>query len=118
MRRPSALAAAALVGSAVSAHAGALTLDLPGAAEADRTQVTYACTGDRQATAEYVNLGGNSLVVLTVDGRTLLMVGVMSGSGARYAGQHYIWWTKGNSADFYDLARGEDAPPDFSCTAG
>ena len=41
---------------------------------------------------------------------TVLMVNVLSASGARYAGQQYVWWTKGNSADFYDRTEGEDAP--------
>ena len=45
------------------------------------------------------------------------MVNVLSASGARYAGRQYTWWTKGNSADFYDLTKGEDARPEFSCEA-
>jgi len=101
-----------------AAFADPLTIDLPDAASAERTTVAYSCEGDRKVTAEYVNAGDNSLAIVNLGKQTVLTVSVLSGSGARYAGQQYIWWTKGNSADFYDLTKGEDAAPVFSCTAG
>lgn len=108
--------ALALVSFAASADP--LTIDLPGAASAERSTVAYSCGGDRRVTAEYVNADANSLAIVNLGEQTVLMVSVLSGSGARYAGQQYIWWTKGDSADFYDLTKGEDAAPLFSCTAG
>jgi membrane-bound inhibitor of C-type lysozyme len=114
MRLRSAMLVAALLGGE-AAHADPLTIDLPGAAE--RQTVAYACDGGRKVTAEYINAGANSLAIVILGEQTILMVSVLSGSGARYAGQQYVWWTKGNSADFYDLTKGEDAPPEFSCTA-
>lgn len=98
------------------AGAEPLTIDLPGVAT--RETVTYSCDGDRKVSAEYVNVGSNSLAVLAVGDQTMLMVNVLAASGARYAGQQYVWWTKGDTADFYDLTKGEDAPPVFSCKAG
>ena len=112
MRLKSTMLAAALLGVA-AAHADPLTIDLPGAAE--RQTVAYSCDGGRKVTAEYVNAGANSLAIVKLGDETLLMVNVLSASGARYAGQHYVWWTKGNSADLYDLTKGEDAQPEFSC---
>lgn len=109
---------AALAAASTAAQADPLTIDLPGAASAERSTVSYSCGGDRKVTAEYINAGDNSLAVVDLGDRTVLMVNVLSGSGARYAGQQYVWWTKGNSADFYDLTKGEDAPPEFSCVAG
>lgn len=100
-----------------AAFADPLTIDLPGAASAERTTVAYSCGGDRKVTAEYVNAGANSLAIVNLGEQTVLMISVLSGSGARYAGQQYIWWTKGNSADFYDLTKGEDAAPVLSCQA-
>lgn len=114
MRLKSTMLAAALLGVA-AAHADPLTIDLPGAAE--RQTVAYSCDGDRTVTAEYVNAGANSLAIVKLGDDTVLMVNVLSASGARYAGQQYVWWTKGNSADFYDLTKGEDAPAEFSCEA-
>ena len=110
--------AMAFLAVAAAAHADELTLDLPGAVSAERNTVTYSCDGGRSVKAEYVNAGPNALAVVHHDGQAIVMVNVLSGSGARYAGQQYIWWTKGNSADFYDLTKGEDAPAEFSCTAG
>ncbi len=107
---------AALILAPALAVAEPLTIDLPGVAA--RETVTYSCNGDRTVSAEYVNIGSNSLVVLAVGDQTLLMVNVLAASGARYAGQQYIWWTKGDTADFYDLTKGEDAAPEFSCKAG
>ena len=114
MRLKSTMLAAALLGVA-AAHADPLTIDLPDAAE--RQTVAYSCDGDRKVTAEYVNAGANSLAIVKLGDDTVLMVNVLSASGARYAGQQYVWWTKGNSADFYDLTKGEDAPAEFSCEA-
>ena len=41
---------------------------------------------------EYINGGGNSLAVLPISGKPLIFANVLSGSGARYAAQQYIWW--------------------------
>jgi membrane-bound inhibitor of C-type lysozyme len=116
--RPKPSLAAALLAASTAAHADPLTLQLPGGAAAERNTVAYSCDGGRSVKAEYINAGANSLAIVHRDGQAIVMVSVLSGSGARYAGQQYIWWTKGNAADFYDLTRGEDAPAEFSCTAG
>ena len=115
MRLRSTMLAAALLGVA-AAHADPLTIDLPGTAE--RQTVAYTCGDGKKISAEYINAGANSLAIVKLGDETVLMANVLSASGARYAGRQYIWWTKGNSADFYDLTKGEDAPPAFSCTAG
>lgn len=109
--------AAAFLTVAAAARADQLTLELPGGAAAERSTVTYSCDGGGSLKAEYINAGANSLAVVQHDGQSIVMVSVLAGSGARYAGRQYVWWTKGNSADFYDLTKSEDAP-EFSCKAG
>lgn len=109
------VAAFVLVVSA--AGADELTIDLPGAASAERSTVSYSCGGERKVTAQYINTDANSLAILDLGDTTLLMANVISASGARYAARQYIWWTKGNTADLYDLTKGEDAAPEFSCEA-
>lgn len=99
-----------------AATASTVTIELPGDEPVDRQFVAYNC-GDRNVKAEYINVGDNSLVVLTLDDKTVVAVTVLSASGARYAGQQFVWWTKGDNADLYDLTKGEDAPPVSSCTA-
>ncbi|WP_109577680.1 MliC family protein [Aminobacter sp. AP02] len=109
------LTAILLASAAGSALASTITLELPGNAAVDRQAVSYKC-GDRDIKAEYINAGSNSLAVLTMGDETVVAVTVLSGSGAKYAGQQYVWWTKGDNADLYDLTEGEDAPPLHSCT--
>lgn len=98
------------------ASASTVTLELPGDAPVERNAVTYKC-GDQSMKAEYINTAGNSLAVLGLADETIVTVNVLSGSGAKYAGQQYVWWTKGDTADLYDLMKGEDAPAVLSCEA-
>jgi membrane-bound inhibitor of C-type lysozyme len=61
-------------------------------------EVRYACKGDRHVAVSYVNAtNGDSFAVLPVDGAKHVFVGVLSGSGVRYASGRYIWWNKGNT---------------------
>lgn len=64
----------------------------------------------------YVNAPSVALATLAFKGQFLVLSNVLSGSGARYAGGQYIWWSKGRGADFYDLTKGKNAPPVASCT--
>ncbi|CAN7694555.1 MliC family protein [Aminobacter sp. LjRoot7] len=105
-----------LAAATSAAMASTVTLELPGDAQVERNAVDYKC-GDQAVKAEYVNAGDNSLVVLKLADQTVVAVTVLSASGARYAGQHYVWWTKGDNADLYDLTKGEDAPAVLSCEA-
>lgn len=105
-----------LVAATGAAMASTVTLELPGDAPVERAAISYKC-GDQTVKADYINTAGNSLAVLTLGGETVVFVNVLSGSGARYAGQQYVWWTKGDNADLYDLTKGEDAPAVLSCAA-
>jgi membrane-bound inhibitor of C-type lysozyme len=86
-----------------------LTIHLSGSQPLSRKTVQYQC--DRQATAtglpaaafpvEYINGGGNSLVIVPVHGASLIFTNVTSASGARYAAGQYIWWDAAGSVNFY-----------------
>lgn len=97
------------------AAAETLTLDLAGPAE--RHSVSYRCSDGVERAADYVNLPDNSLAVMTLDGRKLLLASVVAASGARYAGGRYVWWTKGRHADLYDEMSANSASPIASCDA-
>jgi membrane-bound inhibitor of C-type lysozyme len=85
---------------AVSASATDLTIHLSHGASVSRQTVTYQCdaSGTRIGVpqgafpVEYINGGGNSLVVVPVSGNELVFSNVSSGSGARYTTQQYTWW--------------------------
>src|SRR5215475_2706817 len=74
-------------------------------------EVHYGCKGDKQVAVSYVNASnGDSFAVLPVDGAKHVFVGVMSGSGVRYASGRYIWWNKGNTGQL--IVDGDaSAPP-------
>ena len=62
--------------------------------------VRYTCTDGNRVEARYTGQQAR----VTLGGRVLTMNTALSGSGARYVGGGYTWWTKGNRADLY---RGE-----------
>ncbi len=64
-------------------------------------RVPYTCTDGTRIQATYVGPRAS----VRVNGRVLEMNTARSGSGARYVGGGFTWWTKGPSADLY---RGTD----------
>lgn len=99
---------AILLAASLPARATTVTFDLPGSEAPQTKKVTYSC-GPRTVTATYVNTRDNQFAVLNIGETTVVTVSVMSGSGARYVGQQYEWWTKGDTAAFSDVrdARGK-----------
>jgi membrane-bound inhibitor of C-type lysozyme len=98
------------LGAAFSAASAAdLTIHLAGAASVSRKSVEYKCdaTGASiglpagQFSAEYINAGGNSLVVVPIAGNRLIFSNVLSASGARYVAQTFTWWEAGGSVTLY-----------------
>ncbi|CAH1674550.1 Membrane-bound inhibitor of C-type lysozyme [Hyphomicrobiales bacterium] len=88
----------------------AITIEVPSVTEVQTIRASYAC-GGRTVDATYFNAGAVSLVSLSMQGEFVIAANVLSGSGAKYAGGRFIWWTKGNTADLYDLTKGENASP-------
>ncbi len=100
---------AALALSSAPALATAVTLELPGTEPPRTTKVSYRC-GDRTIPVTYINTPDNQFAVLSLGRETVVAVAVMSGSGARYVGQHYQWWSKGTGAELTDLMQEGQAP--------
>ncbi|MCW5715239.1 MAG: META domain-containing protein [Bauldia sp.] len=72
---------------------------------------SYAC-GKQAVTVDYINAGGISLAVLHMGEDLVVAANVLAASGARYAGDRYIWWSHGAGTDLYDLTGpGGDANP-------
>jgi len=94
---------------ATAASAEDLTIYLPQNASISRKTVQYRCDAKAAKiglpsgsfSAEYINAGGNSLVVVPISGNPLIFSNVMSGSGARYAALQYIWWEAKGSVTVY-----------------
>ncbi len=85
------------------AMASDVVIHLAGDEPVSRQVIQYQCDGQAAKMGlptgpfpvEYINGGGNSLAVVPVSGKSLVFANVLSGSGARYAAQQYIWWEAG-----------------------
>jgi membrane-bound inhibitor of C-type lysozyme len=97
------LAGIAVLSCSVVAGATDLTIHLNGTEPISRKTVRYRCDaqGSKMGlpadvfSVEYLNGVGNSLAVVPVGGHSLIFANVISGSGARYAAEQYIWWDAG-----------------------
>lgn len=94
---------------AVAAGGTEVRLRIPGAGAVDRQTVRYDCNGE-PVEAEYVNAGPVALVSFSIGGDFIIASGIISGSGARYAGGRYIWWTEGKEATLFDVTKGQEDP--------
>lgn len=95
----------------LAAHAPSadVTLSIPGAQAIDRQTTRYNC-GGTPVVADYINADAVSLVTLTIGNAFVVAANVLSGSGAKYMGGQYVWWTKGDEATLIDTMKGEDDP--------
>jgi membrane-bound inhibitor of C-type lysozyme len=88
-----------------AASATDLTIHLPNNPSISRQSAKYQCDArgttigvpSHPFSVEYINGGGNSLVVVPISGNALIFSNVVAGSGARYTTQQYTWWEAGGS---------------------
>ncbi|KWR92092.1 MliC family protein [Cupriavidus sp. IDO] len=73
--------------------------------------VRYQCEGDMTLAVRYFNSPDNQIAIFRLEGKSVLAVNVISGSGARYVGGRYEWWTKGEDGTLRELMKGENEPP-------
>lgn len=79
--------------------------------------VTYRCADGRTVEAGYPD---TQTAVVTLGGHAYTLKVARSGSGARYVGMGWQWWTKGmTDAQLAPLKAGEDyaSTPSVACTA-
>jgi membrane-bound inhibitor of C-type lysozyme len=97
---------------AAAQSVSAMPLTVPQIQTASAQTTRYDCKGGKSVSVQYTNTRNHqSFAALTVDGRKLLFVHVISGSGARYVADQYTWWTKGPQANLYDEMAAKDSPP-------
>ena len=77
-------------------------------------EATYLCERGVEIPVVYVNGVEPAIAILSVEGALVTLEVERSGSGARYGwpsdGSHYIWWSKGDTAQLLwrDGATGEE----------
>ena len=114
--RPTRLALPALLALllAACASAGVCAAGAPGIDSVrfpEVRTVRYQCDGDKPLTVRYFNSTDNQAAILRLEGKPVLAVSVVSGSGARYVGGRYEWWTKGDEGTLRDLMQTDANPP-------
>ncbi|MGP4726118.1 MliC family protein [Agrobacterium deltaense] len=87
---------------ATGAMAEELVIPLPNNTTVEKVETVYQCAADK-VEAVYFNAGEISLVRLGLKDGVTVAANVISGSGAKYQGGIYVWWSKGEEADLYDL---------------
>ena len=87
---------------ATGAMAEDLVIPLPNDTTVEKVETVYQCAADK-VEAVYFNAGEISLVRLGLKDGVTVAANVISGSGAKYQGGIYVWWSKGEEADLYDL---------------
>ena len=115
MFRAVALVVASLATSAMADSGVNLDLTLRG--DAEIKTVNYACENQDPVSVEYINAAPNFLAVMQLAGQTVVLVNVITASGAKYVSGTYEWWNKGNTATLHDVTEGLDAAPVLSCIA-
>ncbi len=77
-----------------------------------RQTFSYTCASGKTFKVSYFNASnGQSFALVPVDGRKVLLVGVVAASGVKYVGDRYAWWTKGPGGDLYDTMADPNAKP-------
>ncbi|MFT9027066.1 MliC family protein [Acetobacter indonesiensis] len=86
-----------------------LEVPLNPAVPVEKSVTVYRCHGPKDLLSRlpaatvrvtYINAGEASLAVLPIEGHTLVFANVISGSGAKYVADRFVWWSKGNTAYF------------------
>lgn len=88
---------------------GMIVIAVPGVASVTSQKMSYDCDG-LPVSVEYINAGETSLATLKFKEEFVIASQVISASGARYAGKHYVWWSKGDEASFQNLMQDPETP--------
>ncbi|AVH42158.1 hypothetical protein G6M70_09230 [Agrobacterium tumefaciens] len=99
---------------ATGAMAEELVIPLPNDTTVEKVETVYQCAADK-VEAVYFNAGEISLVRLGLKDGVTVAANVISGSGAKYQGGIYVWWSKGEEADLYDLMADSEMKKPVHC---
>lgn len=114
MRRIIALTVTALaIGTPL--RADDITIPMPGETKVEQVNASYQC-GSEVVSVVYMNAGSVNLARITMGNTIIVASNVISASGAKYAGGPYVWWSKGDNADLYDVMRDPDMNEPRHCT--
>lgn len=77
----------------------------------------YGCgEGTEPLTVKYINAKPNFLAIVPIEGEDVVLVNVISASGAKYVAGVWEWWNKGTEVSLHNITEGLDAAPVLSCS--
>lgn len=77
----------------------------------------YGCgEGTEPLTVKYINAEPNFFAIVPIEGEDVVMVNVISASGAKYVSGVWEWWNKGSDGSLHNVTEGLDAAPVLSCS--
>jgi membrane-bound inhibitor of C-type lysozyme len=116
MLKPIALAVA-LAGTTPALAAVDLNVGINLSGDAQIVTAVYGCgEGTDLLTVRYVNAQPNFFAIVPIDGEDVVMVNVISASGAKYVSGVWEWWSKGTDGSLHNVTEGLDAAPVLTCS--
>ena len=77
----------------------------------------YGCgEGTEPLTVKYINAEPNFFAIVPIEGEDVVLVNVVSASGAKYVSSVWEWWNKGSDASLHNVTEGLDAAPVLTCS--
>jgi membrane-bound inhibitor of C-type lysozyme len=77
----------------------------------------YGCgEGTEPLTVKYINAAPNFFAIVPIEGEDVVLVNVISASGAKYVAGVWEWWNKGADASLHNVTEGLDAAPVLTCS--
>ncbi len=92
-----------------------IAIPMPGDTKVSHVDANYQCGGERVGVS-YINAGSVGLARLSLGNTIIVASSVIAGSGAKYAGGPYVWWSKGEEAEFYDVVKDPEMKTPTKCT--
>ncbi|WP_273757533.1 MliC family protein [Bartonella sp. AU55XJBT] len=99
-----------------SSLAAALVIEVSGNPETQT--ITYQCdmgTNKERIEATYHNADDISLVDFKWKDDRIIAANVIAASGAKYVGEHYIWWEKNKEVTLYDILKDPEEKNPILC---
>ena len=72
--------------------------------------------GTEPLTVKYINAQPNFFAIVPIEGEDVVMVNVVSASGAKYVSGVWEWWNKGSDGTLHNVTEGLDAAPVLTCS--
>lgn len=109
---------AALLGAASPALAAVdLNVGINLTGDVQIVTAIYGCgEGTEPLTVKYINAQPNFFAIVPIEGEDVVMVNVVSASGAKYVSGMWEWWNKGSDGSLHNVTEGLDAAPVLTCS--